>query len=313
MQQSVATQQQARSLLTQSNEFQSQSRQLIFQANQTRRQLKQVQSQKRQQQKEEAKELLIKEAARLTKDLLEQQQRGAALRAQATKTRLQAIELFERATSQKWSRWIKTNAPLRAEHAVTGHLAHNARIRSVHPNMPQSSQGATSPSTNTEGMSLQVAALSSQQAPPDLNISNFQLSRDQRYISHIEVLSASTNAEDSESTSRVPLNQIHQWLLLLTDLDGHAVRGAKIILEGHMPGHVHGLPTQPLVSEEIEPGIYRVEGLKFQMRGWWVMQFHVSSPDSRSPETSRKLANNALADSSRLTDGTDTITFNLVL
>ena len=40
-----------------------------------------------------------------------------------------------------------------------------------------------------------------------------------------------------------------------------------------MPGHVHGLPTKPRITQEIEPGVYIVDGVKFQMKGWWVMKF----------------------------------------
>jgi hypothetical protein len=42
-----------------------------------------------------------------------------------------------------------------------------------------------------------------------------------------------------------------------------------------MPGHAHGLATQPAVSGEVAPGVYRVDGMKFQMSGWWVIDFNV--------------------------------------
>ncbi len=64
---------------------------------------------------------------------------------------------------------------------------------------------------------------------------------------------------------------------LLSDLQANPVSGATIVIEGHMPRHVHGLSTQPLVTQELAPGVYRVEGLKFQMQGWWVIKFIVQS------------------------------------
>ncbi len=73
---------------------------------------------------------------------------------------------------------------------------------------------------------------------------------------------------------------MHRSRLLVSDLDGAPVQGATILVAGHMPGHVHGLPTQPRVTQELAPGVL-VEGLKFQMEGWWVMEFR--DPAARRP------------------------------
>ena len=57
-----------------------------------------------------------------------------------------------------------------------------------------------------------------------------------------------------------------------------------------MPGHVHGLPTKPRVTSQLAPGVYVVEGLKFQMRGWWVIDLAVSdehSGNSDNPDNIR--------------------------
>lgn len=62
---------------------------------------------------------------------------------------------------------------------------------------------------------------------------------------------------------------IHAWLAKITDKDGNLVRGAKVVLDGGMPQHGHGLPTTPKVTGEIEPGVYEIDGVKFSMRGWW--------------------------------------------
>ena len=42
-----------------------------------------------------------------------------------------------------------------------------------------------------------------------------------------------------------------------------------------MPEHDHGLPTQPQVTEEVEPGSYLIEGIRFHMPGKWQMQFSI--------------------------------------
>jgi hypothetical protein len=90
-------------------------------------------------------------------------------------------------------------------------------------------------------------------------------------------LAVFAHVEPETDASRAPLNQIHDWRLVLSQLDGQPLSGAKIDIEGHMPGHVHGLPTQPRVTEEIAPGVYRVQGVKFQMTGWWVVTFNISA------------------------------------
>ena len=42
----------------------------------------------------------------------------------------------------------------------------------------------------------------------------------------------------------VEMNEIQNMRLILNDLEGQPI-DAKVTIEGHMPGHVHGLPTQP--------------------------------------------------------------------
>jgi hypothetical protein len=131
-------------------------------------------------------------------------------------------------------------------------------------------------------MTLRLPMLAAQQAPVDLDIAAFQLSRDQRYLAHIEVHSE-VSAGGAGNASAVPVNRLHRWRLLVSDLAGQPVSGATIGVAGHMPGHVHGLPTQPRVTAELAPGVYMVEGLKFQMDGWWVMQFDIQPADAAQP------------------------------
>ena len=44
-----------------------------------------------------------------------------------------------------------------------------------------------------------------------------------------------------------------------------------------MPQHGHGLPTKPRVTRALGHGDHLVEGMKFNMGGWWVVKFHVAS------------------------------------
>lgn len=75
----------------------------------------------------------------------------------------------------------------------------------------------------------------------------------------------------------VPVNQMHQWTLHVETADGELVENATIDVDGDMPEHGHGLPTRPQVTEYLGNGDYLVEGMKFQMGGWWVMDFTITA------------------------------------
>lgn len=76
----------------------------------------------------------------------------------------------------------------------------------------------------------------------------------------------------------------------LTDAKGQAVDGAVITVDGGMPQHGHGLPTQPRVTKALGNGEYVIEGVRFNMRGWWELELAIAGKE-----------------------GTDTVTFNLAL
>lgn len=79
------------------------------------------------------------------------------------------------------------------------------------------------------------------------------------------------------STGTIPVNQMHEWTLHVESADGTPVENATITVDGDMPQHGHGLPTSPRVTEYLGNGNYLVEGLKFQMGGWWLVDFTISS------------------------------------
>ncbi|HEX6035386.1 MAG TPA: FixH family protein, partial [Anaerolineales bacterium] len=79
------------------------------------------------------------------------------------------------------------------------------------------------------------------------------------------------------SAGAIPVNQMHEWTLHVERADGIPVEDATITVEGDMPQHGHGLPTSPRVTRNLGNGDYLVEGLKFQMDGWWVMDFTVTA------------------------------------
>jgi hypothetical protein len=78
--------------------------------------------------------------------------------------------------------------------------------------------------------------------------------------------------------------------VLITDSQGHPVEHAIISVDGGMPEHGHGLPTQPHVKRTLGGGVYEIEGVRFNMGGWWELKLAVDSAA-----------------------GVDTVTFNLSL
>ncbi len=65
------------------------------------------------------------------------------------------------------------------------------------------------------------------------------------------------------------INRIHSWILHLETADGKPVESARVVVEGGMPEHDHGLPTRPRVTEELGGGDYRLDGMRFHMSGYW--------------------------------------------
>jgi hypothetical protein len=75
----------------------------------------------------------------------------------------------------------------------------------------------------------------------------------------------------------VDINQIHSWTLHVETPEGQPVEHAEIVVNGGMPQHNHGFPTSPQVTQELGDGEYLVEGVKFNMAGWWEMTFAITA------------------------------------
>jgi YtkA-like len=91
-------------------------------------------------------------------------------------------------------------------------------------------------------------------------------------------------------TTAPAINQIHSWTVKVSDTTGNPVHDAVFTVGGGMPQHGHGLPTKPRVSNELEGGTYRIDGMKFSMPGWWEIKLNI-----------------------RGNQGADTVTFNTVV
>jgi len=75
----------------------------------------------------------------------------------------------------------------------------------------------------------------------------------------------------------IPQGRLHRWTLHLETAGGAPVDAATVAVDGGMPQHGHGLPTRPRVTRHVGNGDHLVEGMKFNMGGWWVVTFRVSS------------------------------------
>lgn len=78
----------------------------------------------------------------------------------------------------------------------------------------------------------------------------------------------------------VEINRMHSWILHVENASGEPVEGARIEVEGGMPAHDHGLPTAPRVTEDLGGGNYRLDGVRFHMRGLWQMYFTIRTGDA---------------------------------
>jgi hypothetical protein len=91
-------------------------------------------------------------------------------------------------------------------------------------------------------------------------------------------------------TERLRPRKLQTVQVAIADAAGEPIQNAQIGIDGGMPQHGHGLPTRPRVTKQVGNGIYEIEGVRFNMGGWWEFT----------------LAINASA-------GSDTVTFNLSL
>lgn len=102
--------------------------------------------------------------------------------------------------------------------------------------------------------------------PADLDYSRTRASESGRYRATIK----------PEGDS-IPTGKLQRWTLHLETVGGVAIDSVKIAVDGGMPQHGHGLPTKPRVTRDLGNGDHLVEGMKFNMGGWWVVKFRVNA------------------------------------
>ncbi len=124
-----------------------------------------------------------------------------------------------------------------------------------------------------------TAGLFGRSTPDDLDLSRSKPTEAGHYLAEIAPIAAP-----------VSVGPMHAWTVTLETTDGAPVDAATIAIDGGMPQHGHGLPTAPAVTEALGDGRFLVEGVRFNMPGWWVLDLTIDGPEGR-----------------------DTVTFNLVL
>lgn len=62
-----------------------------------------------------------------------------------------------------------------------------------------------------------------------------------------------------------------------SNLQGAAIIPDTLLIDGGMPLHGHGLPTSPLLTRPYQSDIYRIDGLKYNMPGAWLLGFKISA------------------------------------
>lgn len=124
-------------------------------------------------------------------------------------------------------------------------------------------------------LALVALFLSACMSPPEgLDLSTQRVSEHGRYRVQVKPLEAA-----------VPVNKIHRWEVQVTRPGGEPVANAKIGVDGGMPQHGHGLPTKPRVTRELGNGVYLVEGMKFNMSGWWEIKITVADAEASDKAT----------------------------
>jgi len=75
----------------------------------------------------------------------------------------------------------------------------------------------------------------------------------------------------------IAINQLHTWTVHIDTVNGEPLDDAILSIDGDMPAHGHGLPTDPQVTQALGDGTYLIEGMKFQMGGDWVLDLTIEA------------------------------------
>lgn len=188
---------------------------------------------------------------------------ASQLRSNASLYRENALTLLRFAFSQRLLEYGITVSETSLDDLTQTVRAFNPRLMSSKPKMIDKVE-AENRSLDDKRLILLNERLAEQNKPKKLDTKPIQISRNQQYIAYF-----------SGENSTIPLNKIHTWEFVITDIAGHVDPDIQVKIKGDMPGHNHGLPTSPKLVHTEQEGRYKVKGMKFQMPGWWVITFNV--------------------------------------
>jgi hypothetical protein len=121
---------------------------------------------------------------------------------------------------------------------------------------------------------VSIAATGCMSVPQDLDLTLTRPSVASRYVVTLQ-----------PPTTPAAINELHAWQVKVASPSGAPVAHAQISVGGGMPQHGHGLPTRPLVSQELPGGIYVIEGMKFSMTGWWEIKLAIDGAEGSDKVT----------------------------
>jgi hypothetical protein len=98
---------------------------------------------------------------------------------------------------------------------------------------------------------------------------------DPKAYEHTQTSAAQMYRATFTPAETIKVGQMQQWSIQVTTADGTPVDSAQISIDGGMPQHGHGLPTKPLVTTHLGGGKHVIEGMKFNMGGWWVVKLTI--------------------------------------
>jgi hypothetical protein len=108
--------------------------------------------------------------------------------------------------------------------------------------------------------------------PADLDLSWTQTSTNGSFVASIE-------------PGSIKIGETATWTIEVASTGSEAIALEQITVDGGMPLHGHGLPTEPQVTRDLGGGRFEVENMKFSMTGWWVVNVHVETPAGKDQAT----------------------------
>jgi len=82
----------------------------------------------------------------------------------------------------------------------------------------------------------------------------------------------------STDYNQIPIRQMHTWRVRVSDAQGEAFIPGNIAIDGGMPSHGHGLPSEPKFTHYLGDGELQLDGILFNMLGTWELRVTLIGP-----------------------------------